>query len=187
MRTKNFVLSLTLILLLTVLAACGNSQPETATTTSAAAATSALSESYTDALPLRTQLIVGTLQLEGTDQAVTQEQARTLLPLWQGSSSLQRTGTGAQEEVVALLAQIEGSMTPAQIDAIKQMQLTRTILQETAQSFGLVTGGDGTGTGPGATGQRGTGAGTGQSQRSGPNTSEMLLDELMTVLQNRLQ
>lgn len=188
MRTKNFVLSLTLILLLTVLAACGNADPESAAaTTSGAAATSALSESYTDALPLRTQLIVGTLQLEGTDQAVTQEQARTLLPLWQGSSSLQRTGTGAQEEVVALLAQIEGSMTPAQIAAIKQMQLTRIILQETAQSFGLVTGGDGTGTGPGATGQQGTGAGTGQSQRSGPNTSEMLLDELMTVLQNRLQ
>ena len=188
MRIKNLVLSLILILFVATLTACGGSEPEIApAAASVAIPASALLEDYTDALPVRTQLIVGTLQLEGTDQQVTAEQARILLPLWQGSSALQRTGTGAQEEVAALLAQIEGELTAAQIDAIKSMQLTRTALQETAQSFGLITGGDGTGagTGPGATGQRGQGTGT--PQRSGPNTSEMLLDQLLIVLQNRLQ
>ena len=167
-------------ILLAAMAACSSPKPEVAVET-----TSALSENYTDAMPIRTQLILGTIRLEGSDQQVTAEQARQLLPLWQGSRALQRTGTGAQEEVAAVLSQIEGVMTPDQIGAISNMRLTRTTMQETARSLGLVVGTDELGTGPGANGQRGTG--NGQPLRSGPNTSEMLLDELLTILEGRLK
>ena len=184
MKAKYLRIIPMLIIMLAALTAC-NAAETGASLTTDTATTSALAENYADALPTRTQLIVGTLLLEGTDQQVTPGQARELLPLWQGSSALQRTGTGAQEEVIAVLTQIEGVMTAEQIQAIKQMQLTRDSLRDTAQSFGLAVGGDGEGTGPGATGQRGQG--TGQPQRSGPNTSEMLLGQLLTILQGRLK
>ena len=38
--------------------------------------------SYPDALDVRSQLALGTMQLEGTGNAVTAEQAQALLPLW---------------------------------------------------------------------------------------------------------
>ena len=180
MFKNKIILILIAGILLAALAACAGSEPEVVAET-----TSDLSETYTDALPIRTQLIVGTIKLEGSDQQVTAEQARQLLPLWQGSRALQRTGTGAQEEVAAVLNQIEDVMTPEQINAITDMRLTRTTLQETARSLGLVVGTDDIGTGPGANGQRGTG--TGQPLRSGPNTSEMLLDELLAILESRLK
>jgi hypothetical protein len=179
MRTTYLKIITMLIVMLAALTACSVSKTDGVTMPA-----SALSENYNDALPARSQLIVGTLLLEGTDQQVTPEQARDLLPLWQGSSTLQRTGTGAQEEILAVLAQIEDVLTAEQLQAIEQMQLTRTSMQDTAQSFGLAVGAGG-GTGLGASGQRGQG--TGQPLRSGPNTSEMLLDQLLTVLQGRLK
>ena len=182
MNGKKLTIVLILIVILSALAACGSS--DTAETTTAG--TSALSANYDEALPTRTQLIVGMLQLEGTDQQVSLEQARDLLPLWQGSRALQRTGSESQEEVTAVLNQIEDALTAEQIETIQQMQLTRQDLQDTAKAFGLAVGtGEGAGTGPGATGKRGQG--NGQPQRSGPNTSEMLLEQLLTVLEGRLQ
>jgi len=182
MNAKKLTLVLILIVILSALTACGSA--DTAETTTVE--TSALAADYEDALPPRTQLIVGILQLEGTDQQVTLEQARQLLPLWQGSRALQRTGSESQEEVTAVLNQIEGVLTSEQITAIQQMKLTRQDLQDTARAFGLALGtGDGAGTGPGATGKRGQG--DGQPQRSGPNTSEMLLEQLLAVLESRLQ
>lgn len=46
-------------------------------------AATSLNESYPGALHLRSQLVAGTLKLEGTALAVTPEQATKLLPLWQ--------------------------------------------------------------------------------------------------------
>ena len=183
MRTTYLKIITMLIVMLAALTACSASKTGNETT-GITMPESTLSENYDDALPARSQLIVGTLLLEGTDQQVTSEQARDLLPLWQGSSTLQRTGTGAQEEILAVLAQIEDVLTAEQLQAIEQMQLTRTSMQDTAQSFGLTVSAGG-GTGLGASGQRGQG--TGQPLRSSPNTSEMLLDQLLTVLQGRLK
>jgi hypothetical protein len=66
-------------------------------------------------------LALGTLKLEGTEDAVTAGQAAELLPLWQmvGSGSLQ----GAAE-TQAVLKQIEGSMTQSQRAVIDAMELT---------------------------------------------------------------
>jgi hypothetical protein len=80
------------------------------------------------------QLALGTLRLEDTADAVTAEQAATLLPLWQAI----RSGTLQSEaETDAVLKQIEGAMTSAQLAAIQAMQLTGEDLAAWAQDRGL--------------------------------------------------
>jgi hypothetical protein len=67
------------------------------------------------------ELALGTLKLEGADNAVTAEQAAELLPLWtiiQGGS-LQGTA-----ETQAVLDQIKAQMTEEQLAAIEAMDLT---------------------------------------------------------------
>ncbi len=155
----------------------------------------ALTEDYAeDALPIRTQLLIGTLKLEGADLAVTPEQASELLVLWQASSALSRSGTGATEEVTAILNQIEGAMTPQQITAIAEMQLTRENIQTMAQELGISSGGDGTGPG-------GANRGQGQNmteeekaareaervERASNGASNALLDMLIEILTSRSQ
>jgi hypothetical protein len=93
----------------------------------------ALDTSYDNALNASTQLILGTIRLEETGNAVTPEQAKSLLPLWQ---SLQG-GVTAQAEVNAVLKQIEGTMTHDQLAAIAATQLTQEDLQSWMQEQGM--------------------------------------------------
>jgi len=88
---------------------------------------------YPSALSVGGQLALGTIQLKGTENAVTPEQAVALLPLWQ---SLQGSAT-AQAEVDAVLKQIEGTITQEQLEAIAAMQLTQGDLQAWMQEQGL--------------------------------------------------
>jgi hypothetical protein len=103
-----------------------------------------LDTSYEGALPASTQLALGIVQLDGTENAVTPEQAKALLPLWQviQSGSLQ-----SDAETNAVVEQIEGSMTAEQLSAIAEMQLTfedmGTWMQERGLNFGRPQGGEG--------------------------------------------
>jgi hypothetical protein len=67
------------------------------------------------------KLPAGTLLLEDTDLAVTPEQAKELLPLWQMIRSLQGSTTASQVEVDAVFEQIQAAMTPEQLAAIDEM------------------------------------------------------------------
>ncbi|MBU0703800.1 MAG: hypothetical protein KKC18_08020 [Chloroflexi bacterium] len=96
-----------------------------------------LDTSYSDALNASNQLLLGTMQLEGTEYAITPEQATTLLPLWRAMQG----GVTAQVEVNALLKQIEGTMTQEQLQAIAAMQLTQDDMLAWMQSQGLGMGG----------------------------------------------
>jgi hypothetical protein len=80
------------------------------------------------------KLALGTLRLEETADAVTAEQATAMLPLWQAirSGSLQ-----SEAETGAVLKQIEGAMTSAQLAAIQAMQLTGEDLTSWAQDQGF--------------------------------------------------
>jgi hypothetical protein len=99
-------------------------------------ASEALDTSYDGALAASGQLAFGTLRLAETEQAVTAEQAKKLLPLWQAL----RGGVTADAEVNAVLRQIEGAMTSDQLEAIAAMQLTQEDLgnwmQEQGTGFG---------------------------------------------------
>ena len=88
-----------LLVLAFALSACGSALPASISTaaaiatqvaaTSLASATSqtadtrSLNTSYTNGFPVEYKLLVGTLKLEGTDQSLTTDQAKVLLPLWQ--------------------------------------------------------------------------------------------------------
>lgn len=156
MKTKRWIMPWILALLTLTLVGCGSTTPApVATPTSAPAAvktgsTTALDTTYENALPQRNQLLLGTLRLEESDWPISAEQARTLLPLWQGMRGAMNSGASAPAETDALLQQIEAALTADQIGAIREMKLTQAELQAWAKSQGLATGtGEGAGQGGG--------------------------------------
>ncbi|MBN1454348.1 MAG: hypothetical protein JW963_25245 [Anaerolineales bacterium] len=102
-----------------------------------------LDTTYEGALSARNLLAMGTLELEGTANSVTTEQAGTLLPLWQALLGTQKSGAAAPAEVTALLDQIESIMTSEQLAAINALQLTQTDLQAWAVANGIALGSGG--------------------------------------------
>ncbi|MBP6473054.1 MAG: hypothetical protein KBE23_16710 [Chloroflexi bacterium] len=160
---KNLTLWLALLIFLG-LAACSSGGAETAVTTANSTgngdtAVSRLNETYADALPVQSQLAIGTLQLETTDQVVDEAQAAELLPLWRAALSLARSDTSAAVEIAAVINQIQDTMTPAQISAIAAMQITSDSMQAMIADGTLVFGRGGFGGGNNSSGQTGDLAG----------------------------
>jgi hypothetical protein len=147
MRLQAVLLSVLVIALpVTLLAACASSAPTQAV--EEAISSSYISEvlvtSYEGALSVSNQLMLGTLLLEGTEHAVTPEQAAILLPLWQ---ALRGGGVTIQAEIDAVLKQIESAMTQEQLKAIAAMQLTQEDLRAWMEEQGMGGGGPGPGAG----------------------------------------
>ncbi len=133
---KSWHVVLILAIAVTVLAGCGGEQATPAPADaddSETYASAVLDTSYPDALDVRSQLALGTIQLEEAENGVTPEQATALLPLWQALQG----GVTAQAEVNAVLKQIEGTMTSEQLAAVAAMRLTQDDLRAWAQSQGL--------------------------------------------------
>ena len=84
---------------------------------------------------------MGTFKLEETDYAIDSEQAAELLPLWKALRSLTESETAAIAEVDALLNQIVDTMTPEQLTAIDNMNLTRQDMAAVFEELGLELGG----------------------------------------------
>ena len=91
-------------------------------------------------LPLSTKLAIGTLKLEKTDLAVASDQAAELLPLWQVLNNLSSSDSAAPEEVTAITDQIQETMTPDQLQAIDEMNLTGQDIFATMQELGIAGG-----------------------------------------------
>ena len=89
-------------------------------------------------LSTESKLIVGTFKLDGTDQAVTKDQAKQLVILWQVYKEISQSDTAAQEEVDGLLKQIEGTMTDAQMQAINDLNLSQRDVMSLMQEKGLM-------------------------------------------------
>ena len=81
---------------------------------------------------------MGTLKLEGTANAITAEQAKALLPLWQAVVALSGTTTTAEAELTAVQNQIAEALQPAQLQAIGALQLTTTQLNAFYAEKGIV-------------------------------------------------
>lgn len=88
---------------------------------------------------VQSMLAVGTLELEGTDQAVTADQAKELLPLWKAVRVLGSSDTISQAEKQALYDQIQETMTADQIQAISKMSLTREDMTSIMAKLGVDT------------------------------------------------
>jgi hypothetical protein len=107
-------------------------------------------------LPAQTKLILGTINLEETENAVTVEQARELLPMFYVLQDLNESDTAAQEEINGLVSQIQETLTSAQVQAIDAMSLSRRDI------FAIIQGGSG------GTGTSGTTATTDRDGMGGP-------------------
>lgn len=120
--------------------------------------------SFPNALSASNQLVLGMLKLEGTAQAITPEQAKTLLPVAQ---ALQGQVLKSDAEREATWAFIEAQLTPDQAQAIARMQLTQVDLQTWTRDSGPGQGGTGMTPGQGGGRMQGTpgGAPAGMSTR----------------------
>jgi hypothetical protein len=135
----NKIIVVCLLTILTLVqSACGGAS---------SAQTTFASDPTTATLPVATQLLLGTFKLEGTNQTMTADQATELLPLWQVYSDLITSDTAAQEEIDALIEQIQNTMTTEQLQAIKDMKLTGNDMFTLMQEQGINLG-----TGPSASG-----------------------------------
>ncbi len=110
---------LTLVAMLT-LSACGSATSQSATTDAATAQA--------------TRLALGTLELENTGQAVSADLAGQLLPLWQLLAELNTNAAAAPQETLAVVEQIQTTMTADQVSAIAGMQLPENALANAAGS-----------------------------------------------------
>jgi hypothetical protein len=151
MRSKRTLLIAALGGLAALLAACsgGSSGEETVNSSER------LTAEYENAIPVESQLILGTLMLEDTEQAVDAELAAELLPLWQMQKTLAASDTASTEEMDALIDQIQETMTREQIRAIAGMQLTQQEMFAYMQKAGLMQMPQYSGT-PGASDAEGT-------------------------------
>ena len=172
---KIFVAFMVIALLL---AACGGNGEDAASVNDTAQAASANSDAASgDAadpgergdvpdfskmeLPLMSQLMLGTFMLEDTEYAVDAEQAAALLPLWKLLNNLSSSETSADQEINAVVEQIEANMTTEQLQAIAEMELNNEtsmtlmtelgldMLQREDSDFEMPTGGGDMGGGPG--------------------------------------
>ncbi len=90
--------------------------------------------------PVESKLAIGILKLEGTNLAVTPAEAKNMLPLWQALKTLSTSPTTAPEEVTAVFRQIQDTLTPEQVQAVKQMALSQADLQALEKSLGIQSG-----------------------------------------------
>jgi hypothetical protein len=144
---KKWIISM-ILLCISILTACGGSSASANAAAPAAPAAAAnptgqafqqvtstyLNRSYDNALSITMQAALGTMKLEGTNNAITPDQAAKLLPLWQATQS---DAIQNPTEINAVYKQIESTMTPAQMQAIAAMKLTRNELQSWAKSQGI--------------------------------------------------
>jgi hypothetical protein len=144
---KSFILiSLTVIAL--TLAACGGATAPAAPVAAPVVSSNEVTPTplsatylkidYADAISVRNQLALGALKLEGTANAITAEQAKALLPLWQALVALSSTTTTAEAELTAVQNQIAEALQPAQLQAIGALQLTTTQLNAFYAEKGIV-------------------------------------------------
>ena len=141
------ILIFTLILSALLIASCGATSATSSPTDTYASAN--LPTDYENAMPVRNQLAIGTTKLDGTAQAVTPEQAKKLLPLYQALRGTSTSGGASQQEISALLSQIESTMTAEQLSAIRDMKLTFADMQTWATENGITLGSGQPGSGMG--------------------------------------
>ncbi len=115
-----------------------------------------MNTNYAEALPVPSQLAMGTISLKDTPHAVTASEAAALLPLWKGLLALASTANSSTIEINAVISQIQETMTTEQLQAIAALKLTQADFAKVVQTAGI--GGTNGETRPGAGGTQGQGA-----------------------------
>jgi len=119
-----------------VLAACSSSAAQATTSINQSSNTSSPGNTSGSA-SLENRLAPGILKLEGTNLAVTAQQATQLLPLWQQVQTLDTSGTAQTSDYTTVYQQIESTLTSDQVNAIQAMSLTQSDMQTLMTSLGI--------------------------------------------------
>jgi uncharacterized lipoprotein YajG len=83
------------------------------------------------------RLAPGILKLEGTNLALTAQQAKALLPLWQQVQTLDTSGSAQASDYTTVYQQIESTLTSDQVNAIQAMSLNQSDIQALMTSLGI--------------------------------------------------
>jgi hypothetical protein len=83
--------------------------------------------------------------LEGTEVAIDAEQATAFLPLWKAYRSLSTSDTAAAVEIEAVFNQIQGEMTPEQLEYIATFEFSQENMFVLMEELGLSPRGPGEG------------------------------------------
>ncbi len=133
MKKSIFRIALFTLLITSLMYACAPTVEATPTSL----ASVYLSSEYTDAANVRSQLAYGTIKLADTPNAITTEQAKSLIPLWQAVISLSGDDTTASEELTAVQDQITAMLNETQLQAIAEMQITNAELNDFYAQYGV--------------------------------------------------
>lgn len=133
MKKSIFRIALFTLLITSLMYACAPTVEATPTSLASAY----LSIEYTDAANVRSQLAYGTIKLADTSNAITAEQAKSLIPLWQAVISLSGDDTTASEELTAVQDQITAVLNETQLQSIAEMQITNAGLNEFYAQYGV--------------------------------------------------
>jgi PBP1b-binding outer membrane lipoprotein LpoB len=137
-KMKKFTILFTILTIIGLLAACGSSaNQQEPSTVPDANQDGTPPGGFEFEVPLQTALIVGTFKLEGTENAITPEQAANLLPLWMVLKNLLESDTTSSAEIEALTNQISDTMTEAQMYQINTMELTGETMSMLMEELGL--------------------------------------------------
>lgn len=86
-------------------------------------------------LTIERKLAAGTLKLEGTNLAVTADEAKKLLPLWQQIKTMSADTNSSADQIQAVYDQIKSAMTNDQIQAIDKLSFSD--MQSLMTSLGI--------------------------------------------------
>lgn len=84
-----------------------------------------------------TKLIIGIFKLEGNNNAVTADEAKALLPLWQSVKTMSANPSTAPADIQTVYTQIQNTLTTDQLNDIDQMNLAQTDVQALMQQLGI--------------------------------------------------
>jgi hypothetical protein len=135
--TKKLLLILVVCATL-LLAACSRIQATTTVAQKALAGETNSSTAVSGQGLSALQLAIGTLSLDSSAVPIDAQQAAALLPLWKGARSLAQSDTAADQEITALVAQIQAGLTAEQLQYIQSM--TAQELSSLAQEYGQAAG-----------------------------------------------
>ena len=97
---------------------------------------STLSTDYDNAVPIPMQLLIGILQLEDTDLAVTSSQAKSFLTVLNFLKEMSTNTSATQEQIDSLVAEAQSILTEEQIQAIAAMEITQEAARSALQKLG---------------------------------------------------
>ena len=140
---KKIILPLILLVQIFTLVACNSTAVESTAQNGNGATVDVTNGEVPFNMSAEMKLMLGTVKLDETDYAVDAGQSSELLPLWKALRSLSESDTVAQAEIEALITQLEDTMTPNQISAIDDMNLTMQDMTGVMETLGIEASGFG--------------------------------------------